>query len=329
MNTHTFIVSENEAGTRLDAWLTHQAIACQATALSRARIQALIHEGRVTVNGRILKDHYKIRSGDSITLAIPPPIATALIPQAIPLDILYEDADLLVLNKPAGLVVHPAAGHASGTLVNALLHHCDSLTSIGGEQRPGIVHRLDRDTSGVMVVAKSDRALAGLVNQFKQRTIHKHYIAIVWGQPIPARGTIETLIGRHRVDRKKMAVQSKTGRAAITHYEISERFKDFSLVRIRLETGRTHQIRVHMAHRGHPIVGDAQYGSRSIRLLPAPVGRQMLHAETLAFTHPVTGNPLTFAAPWPDDFNALVAALRKLSSQPKENQLRINTGQQR
>lgn len=289
----------------MDVWLTQQAIA-----LSRARIQALIHDGHATVNGRMIKEHHKIRAGDIVKLVIPPPVATTLIPEAIPLDILYEDADLLVINKPAGLVVHPAAGHSSGTLVNALLHHCGSLAAIGGEQRPGIVHRLDRDTSGIMVVAKSDRALAGLMNQFKQRTIHKNYVALVWGHPSPARGTIKTLIGRHRADRKKMAVQPKTGRAAVTHYELSERLGDISLVRIRLETGRTHQIRVHMAHCGFPVVGDAQYGGRSGRSLPLPAGRQMLHAETLAFIHPVTGKPLTFSAPWPADLSALVAALR-------------------
>jgi len=253
-----------------------------------------------------------------VALVIPPPVVTALIPEAIPLDIIYEDADLLVINKPAGLVVHPAAGHSSGTLVNALLHHCGSLAAIGGEQRPGIVHRLDRDTSGIMVVAKSDRALTGLMNQFKQRTIHKNYVALVWGHPLPARGTIETLIGRHRTDRKKMSAQPKTGRAAVTHYELSERFGDVALVRIRLETGRTHQIRVHMAHRGFPVVGDAQYGGRSNRSLPMPVGRQMLHAETLAFMHPVTGKPLTFTAPWPADLKALVAALRKPEPQPRQ-----------
>jgi len=304
--THVFIVPDNEAGTRLDIWLTHQAVV-----LSRARIQALIHDGHVTVNGWRIKEHHKICPGDSVALVIPPPVVTALIPEAIPLDIIYEDADLLVINKPAGLVVHPAAGHASGTLVNALLHHCGSLAAIGGEQRPGIVHRLDRDTSGIMVVAKSDRALAGLMNQFKQRTISKNYIALVWGHPNPARGTIETLIGRHRVDRKKMSALPRTGRTAVTHYELNERLGDVSLLRIRLETGRTHQIRVHLAHRGFPVVGDAQYGVRSSRSLPAPVGRQMLHAETLAFTHPVTGKPLTFIAPWPADLKALVAALRK------------------
>jgi len=320
ISNQVFIVPANAAGTRLDIWLTHQAIACQTGVSSRARIQALIHDGHVTVNGQMAKEHHKIRPGDIVRLVIPPPVATALIPEAIPLDILYEDADLLVINKPAGLVVHPAAGHSSGTLVNALLHHCGNLAAIGGEQRPGIVHRLDRDTSGIMVVAKSDRALAGLMNQFKQRTIHKNYVALVWGQPNPARGTIETLIGRHRVDRKKMSVQPKTGRRAVTHYKLMERFGDVSLLRIGLETGRTHQIRVHMAHCGHAIVGDAQYGKRSVRPLPASVGRQMLHAETLAFTHPVTGKPLSFTAPWPADLNTLVAALRKPEPQPKENQ---------
>ncbi|MFH1477892.1 MAG: RluA family pseudouridine synthase [Verrucomicrobiota bacterium] len=311
ISNRVFIVPGDAAGTRLDIWLTRQAIADQAIAWSRARIQSLIHDAHVTVNGQIIKEHHKVRPGDIVKLVIPPPVTTALIPEAIPLDILYEDADLLVINKPAGLVVHPAAGHASGTLVNALLYYCGSLTAIGGEQRPGIVHRLDRDTSGIMVVAKSDRALAGLMNQFKQRTIRKNYVALVWGHPIPARGTIETLIGRHRADRKKMSARPKTGRVAVTHYELMECFGDVSLVRIRLETGRTHQIRVHMAHRGFPVVGDAQYGVRARRVLPASIGRQMLHAETLAFVHPVTGKPLTFTAPWPADLQALAEALRK------------------
>lgn len=309
---HTFIVPISEAGARLDLWLARQTLT-----LSRARLQALIRDGHVTVNGRTVKERHKARPGDVVKLVIPPPVVTALIPEAIPLDIIYEDADLLVINKPAGLVVHPAAGHASGTLVNALLHHCGSLAAIGGEQRPGIVHRLDRDTSGIMVVAKSDRALSGLMNQFKQRTIHKHYVALVWGHPSPEQGTIATLIGRHRVDRKKMSAQPKTGRAAITHYELVERLGNVSLVGLRLETGRTHQIRVHMAHRGFPIVGDAQYGSRSSRALPLAVDRQMLHAATLAFTHPVTGRPLSFTAPWPDDLKALVTAMRN-QMQPSE-----------
>lgn len=305
-----FIVTGNTAGIRLDVWLTHQAI-CQAGAMSRARWQSLIHEGHVIVNGRRAKEHQRMRPGDSVKLTIPPPVATALTPEAIPLDILYEDADLLVINKPAGLVVHPAAGHSSGTLVNALLHHCGRLSIIGGEQRPGIVHRLDRDTSGVMVVAKSDRALTSLMNQFKKHVIQKYYIAVVWGTPRPAQGTIQTLIGRHCVDRKKMSTQPKTGRVAITHYETIERLGAISIVQINLETGRTHQIRVHMTHHGFPIVGDIQYGARSCSALPAPVGRQMLHAAKLVFQHPVTDKLLEFTAPWPADLNTLVTALRK------------------
>jgi len=310
ISNRVFIVTGNTAGTRLDVWLTRQAT-CQAVALSRARVQSLIHDGLVSVNGRGVKEHQRMRPGDIVKLMIPPPVATVLTPEAIPLDILHEDADLLVINKPAGLVVHPAAGHSSGTLVNALLHHCGMLSVIGGEQRPGIVHRLDRDTSGVMVVAKSDRALTGLMNQFKKHTIQKNYIAIVWGTPHPAQGTIKTLIGRHCVERKKMSAQPKTGRVAITHYELIERLGDVSMVRIRLETGRTHQIRVHMTHHGFPVVGDAQYGVRSNRSLPASVGRQMLHAEKLVFRHPVTDNLLDFTAPWPADLNTLVTALRK------------------
>ncbi|MBI2440746.1 MAG: RluA family pseudouridine synthase [Lentisphaerae bacterium] len=309
---------------------------------SRSRLQALIRAGHVTVNGRAVKEHHKTRPGEVVALTIPPPLPSALIPEAIPLDILYEDNDLLVLNKPVGLVVHPAAGHASGTLCNALLYHCRSLAAFGPEQRPGfdrgyaaarpgIVHRLDRDTSGLMVVAKNERARLDLISQFKQRSVHKEYVAVVWGCPTPARGTIETMIGRHRTDRKKMAAlpavalrqrggQSlpSTGRHAVTHYELMECLGTVALVRLNPATGRTHQLRVHLAHRGWPIVGDAQYGTRSVRSLPAPAPRQMLHAETLHFTHPRTGQPMQFTAPWPADLNALVAALRKPEPQPKQ-----------
>lgn len=311
----SFIVPAQESGTRLDVWLTRK-----AGGLSRARIQALIRSGHATVNGRTVKEHHKLRPSEVVALTVSAPPPSALIPEAIPLDILYEDADLLIVNKPAGLVVHPAAGHASGTLANALLHHCRSLEASGDEQRPGIVHRLDRDTSGVMIVAKSSRAREGLINQFKQRSIRKEYVALVWGQPNPTAGTIETLIGRHRTERKKMSAAPRTGRRAVTHYELVERLGDLSLVRLKPQTGRTHQIRVHLAHRGFPVVGDAQYGSRSVRSLPAPVLRQMLHAETIGFTHPVSGETLSFSAPWPADFQALVTALRAAAAQRKETQ---------
>ena len=241
---------------RLDIWR-----GSRKPDLSRARWQELIKAGHVRVNGQIKKPHYELREDDLVDFEIPPPQPTELVAQDIPLNILFEDADILVLNKPAGLVVHPAPGHSSGTLVNALLHHCKDLKGIGGEQRPGIVHRLDRDTSGVLVIAKNDLAMAGLSAQFKSREVRKQYAALVWGRPVPERGTIKTLVGRNPHDRKKMSAKPAAGRPAVTHYETIQKFPEASFLRVRIETGRTHQIRVHLAHIGHPVVGDAQYGS--------------------------------------------------------------------
>ncbi len=297
--------------------------------LSRARWQALIREGRVTVNGRTVKPNQSLRIGDEIACEIPAPVVLETKPEAIPLDILYEDEDLLVLNKPAGLVVHPAPGHDSGTLVNALLHHCRDLAGIGGALRPGIVHRLDRDTSGCLVVAKHDAASLDLSRQFHGRLVKKTYLALVWGTPRPAAGTVHTLIARHPLHRKKMAAlpwpthrrgavaggdedeegRSPVGREAITHYQVERVLGPVSLLRVKIETGRTHQIRVHLAHQRHPVVGDTTYGRARAVNLPVPVNRQMLHAAELTFTHPRTGQPLTFQAPLPEDFRALMDAL--------------------
>ena len=292
------------AGSRLDVWLRRQAPDC-----SRARIQSLIRAGLVRVNGETRKPHHPLRGGDRVEYEIPPPEPARLAAQDIPLDILYEDADILVLNKPAGLVVHPAAGHADGTLVNALLHHCPDLGGIGGEIRPGIVHRLDKDTSGVLVIAKNDFALHGLAAQFKERTLRKEYLAAVWGEPKPPRGVIRTLIGRNPRNRKKMSARPASGRPAVTHYEVLSRHGGVSLLRVRIETGRTHQIRVHLAHIGHPVVGDRQYGRARKGLRATPPARQMLHAERLAFTHPRTRAPLEFAAPIPQDLHAFLRDL--------------------
>ncbi len=307
--TFRFAAAPHEAGPRLDVWLARR-----LPALSRARLQALIRAGSVTVNGAAVKEHRPVRAGDNIALVVPAPAPVALRPEAIPLAILHEDADLIVLDKPAGLVVHPAAGHATGTLVHALLHHAGPEFAIGGDQRPGIVHRLDRDTSGVMVVAKTAAAQAALVAQFQRRRVSKTYVALVWGVPDPARGTIATLIGRHTRDRKKMSAVPNTGRPAVTHYAVVESFGPAALVRLKPETGRTHQLRVHLAHRGHPVVGDTVYGRRATAGLPAPAPRQMLHAETLAFDHPATGRRLEFTAPWPADFRDLAGALRRARS---------------
>jgi len=288
---------------RLDAWL-----ADQMPDFSRARIQGLVKAGRVSLNGAVIsKAAPTTRPGDVVELAVPPPVPADPEPEDIPLDVLFEDDDLIALNKPAGLVVHPAPGHLTGTLVNALLHHCPDLSGIGGVARPGIVHRLDQDTSGVMVAAKSQRAMDVLTRAFSgHESVSKTYLAVAHGVPAPAEGRVETLIGRSPWDRKKMAVVAKNGKNAITLYRTAARNPEagLSLVECRILTGRTHQIRVHLSSvLGCPIAGDATYGRASLdkRLEPRPV-RQLLHAWKLALRHPVTGAPLEFTAPVPPDF---------------------------
>jgi 23S rRNA pseudouridine1911/1915/1917 synthase len=306
-------VTPDGKGQRLDAWLS-----LVEPDLSRARIQDLIRAGNITLNGEKAKPSQSLATGQEIQIDIPPVVQIALKPESIPLEILYEDSDLIVINKPAGLVVHPAAGHASGTLVNALLGHCTDLAGIGGEMRPGIVHRLDRDTTGVMVVAKNDPVMRALSSQFKLRHTTKEYLALVWGHLNPPAGRVETLIGRNPRDRKKMCTKPDVGRPAITNYETREKFTDTSLLRIHIETGRTHQIRVHMAHLGHSIIGDPQYGRPRHDILPVPVPpRQMLHAVRLTFIHPSTDKALTFEAPLPDDMQRLIELLRKNSPMKK------------
>jgi len=320
-----------DAGQRLD-----KVLATHLPELSRARVQSLIADGRVRVNEKpATRPSQKVREGDEIVVEVPPPEPVALRPEPIPLDIVHEDEHLLVIDKPAGLVVHPAPGHEAGTLVQALLHHCgESLSGIGGAQRPGIVHRLDKDTSGLMVVAKTDAAHRGLSRQFaahgRDGALERAYLALVWGAPRLARGTIDAPIARARTDRKKMAVrhaEDEAARAAITHYEVLETFTTqegrviASLLRCRLETGRTHQIRVHMAHVGHPVMGDPVYAkshAASARLLPAParnalkaLNRQALHAAELGFIHPVTEQRLHFERPPPRDMRNLLRALRE------------------
>jgi len=283
---------------RLDAWL-----AAQVASLSRARIQALIKEGRVTCGGVAVKANAKPKAGQVLEIAVPAPVSAIPEPEDIPLDIVYEDGDCLVLNKPAGLVVHPAPGHACGTLVNALLYHCRDLGGVGGVERPGIVHRLDKDTSGLMVVAKNDAAMAGFVRLFKTGGISKEYLTLVHGVPPKPSGTVRSLIGRHPGHRKRMAVVARNGKEAVTHYAVERRLGDMTLVRCRIETGRTHQIRVHMQSLGCPVIGDALYGkSAADKCLPHLPARQMLHAAHLTFTHPVTGAPMDFVAPLPEDF---------------------------
>ena len=295
------IVEAGQSG-RLDAFLAEQ-----VTEVSRSQWKALIQSGLVTVNGGGCKPNLKVKTGDAVCWTRPEEQPEEARPEDIPLEILFEDEAVLVLNKPAGLVVHPAAGNETGTLVNGLLFHDRMFAEV---ERAGIVHRLDKDTSGVLVVAKTVAALAELQRQFKARETEKEYLALVWGAP-PLSGRIETLIGRHPVHRQKMAVLEENGRTAISNYERMTQFAETALMRVKIETGRTHQIRVHMAHLGHPIVGDAVYGRARKNRLPSKPERQMLHAERLAFTHPVSGKRLSFEAPLFDDMRRLLNELRK------------------
>lgn len=277
--------------------------------LSRARVQALITSGQVKLNNKIvMSNKTDVATGDRIEITIPPAVPAEPAAQDIALKIVFEDEHMLVIDKPAGLVVHPAPGSPDGTLVNALLAHCsETLSGIGGVARPGIVHRLDKDTSGLMVVAKHDRAHQGLSAQLVDHSLGRTYLAFVWGTPAPRAGKIDAPIGRHPTARQKMAVV-KSGRAAVTHYEVVELLGNDSLVRCRLETGRTHQIRVHLSHIGHPLVGDPVYG-KGRRPPPIPLARQALHATEIRFRHPVTGKEMTFHSDLPPDLSALRAAM--------------------
>ena len=274
---------------------------------SRSRIKGLIKAGYVKVNGiAAIKAGQKVVESDVIAIELPPPVPPIPQPEDIPLNVLFEDSDILILNKAPGMVVHPAPGHASGTLVNALLHHCPDLAGIGGVVRPGIVHRLDRDTSGLMVVAKTQPAMDGLAKAFAtHKTVEKTYLALCHGRPRLESGRIENMIGRHPVDRKRMAIVEKDGKLAITNYRVERVIGPISLIECRIETGRTHQIRVHMASLGCPVIGDSAYGKSALdkRLSPVPA-RQMLHAWRLLLWHPVTGEKLSFEAPVPADMAA-------------------------
>lgn len=292
-------VEERDQGQRLDQFLR-----AKLPERSRAFLQKLIEQERVRVNGRVTRASYRVRAGDRIAVEIPPPRPLGTPPEAIPLDVLYEDDDLIVINKPAGLVVHPAAGHREHTLVNALLHHCrGQLAGISGVERPGIVHRLDKDTSGCIVVAKTDAAHQSLVQQFKSRSVMKIYRAVCRGRFARPAGRIETLIGRSEHNRQKMSVRVSRGRAAVTEYRVVRQDADRAVVELTLHTGRTHQIRVHMAHLGHPVVGDRTYGRRPSASPPATAAtdRLLLHAYRLGFTHPRTGVRLELTAPLPEE----------------------------
>jgi 23S rRNA pseudouridine1911/1915/1917 synthase len=282
--------------------------------LSRSRLRALIDEGRVQVAGRPLKAAARLRGGEQVQLDIPPPAPASPLAQDLPLTVLFEDAHLVVLDKAAGMVVHPAAGHADGTLVNALLHRVTDLHGIGGSLRPGLVHRLDKDTSGVMVVAKSEGALTALQAAFKGRQVEKTYLALVHGQPTD-QGVIETRYGRHPIHRKRFSGRVKEGKPARTGFRVQERFGEAALVEVDLHTGRTHQVRVHLAEAGHPLLCDALYGGLrkakgAVADAQQALGRQALHAWKLAFLHPISGERLCFEAPLPRDFEEALARLR-------------------
>jgi 23S rRNA pseudouridine1911/1915/1917 synthase len=310
-------------GERLDSY-----VAAHAPELSRARVQQLLKAGEITVNGAVEKARYKVEPDDCIVLRLPAPVApVGVAGENIPLDIVYQDADLLVINKPAGLVVHPAAGHWTGTLVNALLFHVQDLSGIGGELRPGIVHRLDKETSGLMLAAKNDVAHRALAEMIQARTVSREYIALAWGVISEETFTVDAPIGRHPSERQRMAVlagehEQHTRRPAVTHFTVRERLPHASVLTARLETGRTHQIRVHLHHVGHPVVGDPVYGERIARrylALLSPVARaavaalpgQALHAFRLSFPHPRSGEYLSFEAPPPAYFTRAWEALRK------------------
>lgn len=301
--TRRFEAATDDKGERLDVFLARQ-----SPDLSRSRVQRLIADGLAQVAGRPAKANHKVQPGETVVLAVPAPEPVAAMPEDIPLDIVYEDAEVVVVNKPRGMVVHPAAGNWRGTLVNALLARCDDLSGVGGAVRPGIVHRLDKDTSGVMVAAKTDRAHASLARQIKDRTAGRKYLALVHGSVKAEEGLIDAPIGRHRVDRKKMAVDAEHGRDARTRFTVLERFAGYTLVACKLETGRTHQIRVHMAYIGHPVVGDPKYGPKTA---PFAIAGQALHAAELTFRHPVSGAELVFTAPLPADMEKILATLRK------------------
>ena len=292
----------SDAGTRVDAWL-----ASQVEGLTRSAAARLLEEGRVTLEGRPLAKNYRLTGGEALAVSLPDPEPIEALPQDIPLEVVYEDGDVIVVNKPKGLVVHPAPGHPDGTLVNALLHHCGgSLSGVGGALRPGIVHRIDRDTSGLIIASKNDLAHQALSAQLQDHTLARTYECLAVGGFREDAGTVDAPIGRHPVDRKKMAVVSG-GRPAVTHWEVLERFPGLTYLRCRLETGRTHQIRVHLAHLGHPILGDTVYGARK----PVPgLQGQCLHAVGLRFLHPRTGEPVELCCPLPEEFQAQLRRLR-------------------
>jgi 23S rRNA pseudouridine1911/1915/1917 synthase len=308
---YSFVVSNEQQGQRLDLFLSRL-----IPDLSRSHFKKLIKDELVWVNGAGVKPSYETRTGDIVQARVPEPESeTALKPEPMELDLLYEDEDLLIVNKPPGLIVHPGAGHSEGTLVHGLLAHSPRLAIQGSPLRPGIVHRLDKDTSGVLVIAKSERAYLHLIREFKAHSVRKEYLALVYGSPTKREGEIRTLLGRHPTDRKKMAVLQGRGREAVSRWKVEKDWGDAALLRVEIETGRTHQIRVHLSHMNHPVIGDETYGggkkrarnikSNPVRELLLRANRQMLHARHLEFRHPATGDLVSATAPLPDDFREI------------------------
>ena len=306
------IYTVEASSVRLDVFLTQK-----QPELSRSHVQKLVADGNALVNDTVRKANYKLREGERVSLLVPEPEAVEIKAEDIPLDVLYEDEDIIVVNKARGMVVHPASGVNSGTLVNALLFHCRDLSGINGEIRPGIVHRLDKDTSGVMVCAKNDKAHIDLAEQIRTKSAHRSYWAIVHGNIKEEAGIIKGDIGRHPTDRKKMAIVRENGKPAVTHFKVLARFGEYTLVECKLETGRTHQIRVHMASIGHPLVNDPKYGPK--KPSPFSIAGQALHSLTLTLRHPGSGEEMTFTAPVPEDMNRILTGLRdKLAKDRKK-----------
>lgn len=301
---NSWFVEKERDNTRIDKFLNEQ-----MADISRSYIQKLIKDDLVTVDLRPVKANYKVKEGDRVEVTLPEPVSLDIEPENIPLDIIYEDEDVLLVNKPKDMVVHPGAGHMDGTLVNALLYHCkDSLSSINGVMRPGIVHRIDKDTTGLLIICKNDKAHNCIAEQLKVHSITRRYHAIVWNNLSEDEGKIDAPIGRHPIDRKRMAVNYKNGKSAVTHYKVLERFGKYTYIECTLETGRTHQIRVHMTSIGHPLIGDTVYGSDR---QPFKTQGQVLHAKVFGFVHPTTGKYMEFETPLPEYFEAILEKLRK------------------
>ncbi|WP_256760268.1 RluA family pseudouridine synthase [Cohnella sp. WQ 127256] len=298
-------IEAQHSGERIDK---HIAEVLAGKSVSRSQAQEWIRNGAITVNGQAVKANAKLSIGDQVQVTIPEPEPLEAIPENIPLDVVYEDSDVIVINKPRGMVVHPAVGHPSGTVVNALLYHCKDLSGINGVMRPGIVHRIDKDTSGLLMVAKNDLAHASLADQLKEHSVTRKYVALVYGVMQHDKGTVDAPLGRATHDRKLYVVTDKNSKHAITHFVVSERFEEYTLLELKLETGRTHQIRVHMKYIGFPLVGDPVYGGKSGRTL-GMVG-QALHAAVLGFKHPRTGEYLEFSVPMPEDMEQVLNILR-------------------